>query len=143
MNMPKLSVTFIQLKSINNMQLTTNFNLSEFHSKCGTPVPTHLINNCITLALALEVIRSHTNNKPLKINSGFRSKEHNTKVGGKTNSFHLLAKAVDIVSAHTPPKQLFEIICKLMNENKIPHGAVILYKTFVHYDIRGFKLFMK
>lgn len=33
--------------------------------------------------------------KPIKINSGFRTKEHNAKVGGKPNSAHLRGLAAD------------------------------------------------
>ena len=45
---------------------------------------------------------------PLKINSGFRTKEHNEKVGGKPESAHTKGLAVDIAVADS--RERFKII---------------------------------
>ena len=52
--------------------------------------------------------------KPIIVNSGFRNKELNSKVGGSKTSQHTLGQAADItVGNPTDNKKLFELIQKL------------------------------
>lgn len=118
------------------MELTENFNLSEFKCKCGCAFPELLLLNVIELADNLQVIRDEIN-LPISVNSGYRCKPHNKKIGGKVKSMHLLAKAADIRVKGLTPLELRNIIKKLMNEGKIKKGGLKAYSTFVHYDIRG------
>lgn len=120
------------------MQLTENFNLSEFACKDGTPVPGNLFANVAELAKNLQIIRDEIG-APLHINSAYRTKAHNAKVGGKPNSQHLYATAADITTKKMSPRQLHSIILNLINAGKISEGGVGLYPGFVHYDIRGTK----
>lgn len=46
--------------------------------------------------------------KPITVTSGYRSKELNRRVGGATNSQHILGEAADIVSDDN--RRLFDII---------------------------------
>jgi hypothetical protein len=85
--------------------MTKNFQLSEFACNDGTPVPPELVTNCSQLAEQLQVLRDELK-ESITINSGYRSKAWNKKVGGKPNSMHLQAKAADIVTASKTPKQL-------------------------------------
>ena len=119
------------------MQLTKNFKLSEFHSKDGTNVPTTMFDSVSELARNLQVIRD-TVNKPIKINSGYRSPEHNKTVGGKPNSYHLKAMAADIVVDGLRPSKLASIIKGLMDKGLIKKGGLKAYSTFCHVDIRGY-----
>ena len=66
---------------------------------------------------------------PYVINSGFRTKEHNKKVGGKENSSHRKGYAVDIKA--TTSRHRHDIIFGLMMAgfNRIGIG-----KTFIHAD---------
>jgi len=118
------------------MQLSTNFSLKEFNSKDGAITPEHVINNLKELALNLQLIRDHIN-KPIGINSGYRSPQHNKKVGGATNSYHVKGMAGDLVVKGMTPKELFNIIDQLIKSGKIKAGGLKAYNTFVHYDIRG------
>ena len=120
------------------MQLTKNFHLSEFHCKDGTQVPFNLACNVIQLASALQIIRD-TIKQPLYINSAYRTPEHNKKVKGAKNSYHLKAMAADLSSKTFTPFKLFTFIDELINNKKIPQGGLFIYPGFVHYDIRGFK----
>lgn len=43
----------------------------------------------------LDIIREHYK-KPIVVNSGFRTKEHNAAVGGAFDSSHLIGRAADI-----------------------------------------------
>ena len=119
-----------------NKQLTTNFDLSEFACKDGTPVPNDLIPNVELLAKNLQVLRDHLG-EPIHINSGYRSPAHNAKVGGKKNSYHMKAMAADITCKSKTPKQLAAIIEKLIAAKKMKQGGLGIYPGFVHYDVRG------
>ena len=120
-------------------QITKNFNLSEFASKDGAPMPDTVKKNIIELAKNLEVIRSYFN-QPIKINSGYRSPAHNAKQKGAVkNSQHVLGKAADIVIPGRTPLEIAKGIEYLISVNKIKQGGLGIYPTFVYYDIRGEK----
>lgn len=120
------------------MKLTKNFKLSEFTCKDGTPVPRQYMMNVQNLANNLQILRDYIH-KPIKINSGYRTKLHNDSVGGSKKSQHLLAKAADIVISGMTPRELKDIIEQLISQGKMKQGGIGLYNTFVHYDIRGTK----
>ena len=75
-------------------KLAPNFRLGEFSSR-GQLVPREYMDNVRKVAKNLQIIRDHYN-KPVYINSGWRSPEHNKAVGGASSSQHLYAKAADI-----------------------------------------------
>lgn len=120
------------------MQLTTNFGLSEFACKDGTPVPDELISNTELLAANLQILRDHLG-ESIHVNSGYRTPVYNAKVGGKKNSYHMKAMAADVTCKSKTPKQLGAIIEKLIVEKKMKQGGVGIYPGFVHYDVRGTK----
>lgn len=120
------------------MKLTKNFNLIEFHCKDGTEVPFNLACNVLKLAEALQVIRDHIK-VPIHINSAYRTLEHNKKINGAKNSYHLKAMAADITVKTISPEKMMITVNELINQNKIPQGGLFLYPGFIHYDIRGFK----
>ena len=66
---------------------------------------------------------------PFKINSGYRTKKHNQKVGGKSESSHLIGKAADI--AYTDSRQRWIIITALQDAG---FNRLGIAKTFVHTD---------
>ena len=74
-------------------KLTKNFKLSEFHCKDGTLVPQQYLQNVIYVAVQLQKIRDALKLGFLSINSAYRTKLHNSKIGGATNSNHLTAQA--------------------------------------------------
>lgn len=118
------------------MQLTKNFTKKEFDSKDGAEMPKDVLENIKLLAKYVQIIRNE-DGVPLVINSGYRSPQHNAKVGGVKNSYHVQGKASDINSKVLTPKQLYEVILKLIKGGVIYNGGVGLYDTFVHYDIGG------
>lgn len=121
------------------MQLTKNFNLSEFHCKDGTPVPEKYYNNVKELAKNLQVLRDELKMAVLITGSGYRTPEHNVRVGGAKNSQHLTASGADINARDLSPRQLYARIEKLIKAGKMKEGGLGLYKGFVHYDIRNVK----
>lgn len=66
---------------------------------------------------------------PFKINSGYRTIEHNYEVGGKPNSSHIVGKAADI--AVQSSRQRWIIIDSLI---KAGFNRIGIAKTFIHVD---------
>jgi len=119
---------------------TKNFDIKEFACKDGSPVPEKYYHNVYELMQNLQIIRDYFN-KPIRINSGYRTEQHNQskEVNGSKNSQHLLAKASDIVVKGVSPLEVYRTIEKLIQNGKIKQGGLGLYDTFVHYDVRGAK----
>ena len=120
------------------MRLTKNFNLSEFDCKDGTEMPSELLPNVLELAESLQELREILNS-PIRINSAYRSLQHNAKIGGSTNSQHLFGKAADIVVKGKTPSQVATMIKLLILEGKMKQGGIGVYDNFTHYDVRGHK----
>jgi len=118
------------------MQLTQNFNLSEFASKDGSDFTLEAKLNLAVLAENLQIIRDHFG-RAISINSGYRSKAYNESIGGAENSFHIKGMAADLRIEGVSPKALYGQIQMLIDAGKIMQGGLGLYDTFVHYDIRG------
>lgn len=121
------------------MKLTKDFHLTEFDCKDGTPVPNEYFDNVFELAVNLQVLRDELGEPVFISGSGYRTKEHNKKVGGAKHSQHLVAKAADISVKSKTPRQLAKIIEKLIAKGKMRQGGIGVYPGFVHYDIRGKK----
>ncbi|MCM3180532.1 D-Ala-D-Ala carboxypeptidase family metallohydrolase [Cytobacillus horneckiae] len=81
---------------------TKHFSYSEFHSKDGSGFKNGKVSeatvreNVRRLMYKLEAVRVKAGNKPITINSGFRSVSHNSNVGGASNSQHMYGIAADI-----------------------------------------------
>jgi uncharacterized protein YcbK (DUF882 family) len=120
------------------MQITKNFNLNEFNSKCGRPMPANVRANIIELAKNLQVLRDAVA-KPISITSGYRSPERNAKVKGAKNSQHIKGTAVDLKVKGMTTKEVALIIEGLIENGKMKQGGIGIYPSWVHYDIRGTK----
>lgn len=83
------------------------------------------------LMKVLENVREHFN-KPVIINSGYRTPEWNTRVGGAKNSYHMKGMAADIVVKGVNAKQVAEYASVIMQ-----NGGVIRYTNFTHIDVRS------
>jgi len=109
---------------------TRNFKISEFRCKGSGKLPKNGMDN--TLLLKLERLRYNLGNKPITINSGYRTPAHNKRVGGASKSQHLYGKAADIVVKGVSPSRVYAAADKLFN-------GVGKYNTFTHVDTRGYK----
>lgn len=110
------------------------FNTAEFESRDGKPSPYGETVVHRELIVRLNAIRIRFG-KPIIVNSGYRSPDHNKAVGGVKNSFHVQGLAADI-----RPEDLKDLpeLQKIADELN-PHGGVGFYNTFVHVDVRGEK----
>ncbi len=119
------------------MNLSRYFNSYEFDSKDGAVMPNKVSENIKILANNLDVLREYIG-QPIYINSGYRSLNHNARIGGVRNSYHTLGMASDISVKNYTPKKLARTIKKLIRQGKMKQGGIGLYNGFVHYDIRGY-----
>lgn len=113
-----------------DVQLTKHFKVKEFACKDGTPIV--FIDNrlyCILDNLRYKV------KKPIIINSGYRTPKHNAKVGGTKYSYHMRGMAADIRVDGMSPKEL----AKELNEMIPDKYGIIVYKSWVHFDVRDGK----
>ena len=121
------------------LKLTENFNIEEFDCNDGTKVPEKYVSNAKKVAENLQVLRDYLVESVSITGSGYRTKEHNDKIGGAKESQHLTANGADINAKNKTPKQLAAIIEKLIKAGKMEEGGIGIYKGFVHYDRRGTK----
>lgn len=120
------------------MKVTKNFSVEEFDCNDGSKMPDSVMTNMIELAEQLQILRDHIG-KPIRITSGYRSKEYNRRIGGVRNSMHVIGKASDLVVTGMSSRELYAIINDLIRDGKMKQGGLGLYVSqgFVHYDIRG------
>jgi len=123
----------------------TNFNLNEVTQR-QDDIPEDLQMNIIPTILLLQAIRNDIQ-KPITIDSTYRSPQHNADVGGKQNSLHMQFNAIDFW-ADVNLEKLYNNIChgkyrvNLIWEDKLTMvtpelmGAG-LYSNFIHIDTRG------
>lgn len=89
------------------MRITKNFNLEEFVDSriiIASLKPETII-NLVLLAIELQKLRDKLN-RPIVINSGYRTEAKNRAVGGVPNSQHLSGKAADVRLTNAEQKQL-------------------------------------
>lgn len=108
-------------------KLTANFKISEFACKDGSDEI--LISE--KLPIVLQAIRDHFN-LPVTVNSGYRTKEYNTAIGGAKSSQHCKGTAADIVITGVSPKKVAQYAEKLLGGS----GGIGLYSGFTHVDVR-------
>lgn len=116
-------------------KITEHFTREEFDCHDHTPYPSEWIPVLKNLCAQLEVIRSVWN-LPIKVISGYRTLEYNTKISGASDSYHMKGMASDIQIAGIPAKDVHKAIKDLFIAGKIRIGGLGLYKDFVHVDTR-------
>ena len=72
--------------------------------------------------------------RPIIVVSAYRSPEHNRKVGGARNSYHVRGMAADIQVRGVSPEDVYTFC-----DEAFPKGGVGKYSTFTHIDCRGYK----
>jgi len=67
--------------------------------------------------------------KPMRVNSGYRTKEHNAKIGGVKNSSHILGLAADISCKSSSDR--FDMLNAFMQAGFKRIGVA---SSFIHVD---------
>jgi uncharacterized protein YcbK (DUF882 family) len=117
------------------MKLTKDFNRSEFDCNDGSVMPKEVLLNIQKLANQLQVLRDCLG-VTITVNSGYRSPSYNKKIGGVSNSQHVIGKAADITAKGYTPAQVNARIEELIKSGDMLQGGLGSYSTFTHYDIR-------
>lgn len=113
-----------------NLKVSNNFRVREFACQDGTD-PVFIDRGLVSI---LQKIRDHFD-RPVYINSGYRTPAHNERVGGAKYSQHLYGMAADISVSYVNPEEVAKFADTLMPNS----GGVGLYNDFVHIDIRTVK----
>lgn len=119
------------------VQLSTNFNSSEFNCKGnGCCKETYIDDQLIAY---LQKIHDHFG-KPVIVTSGYRCPTHNKRVSGSTSSYHTKGQAADIVISGVAPAEVAKYA------ESLGILGIGLYETakdghFVHVDTRTKKYF--
>ena len=108
------------------MKLSKNFTLEEMvatsHGKLqDMPTGEVILNLTFLCARVLQPLRDAIG-RPVYINSGYRSKRLNARVGGVPNSRHLQGKAADI---HCDNLDYAKVIFDILRQNKWVDKAII------------------
>jgi hypothetical protein len=121
------------------MKLSEHFNLNEFTiSQTATrkgidnTPPEPVIERLRMLAATLERVRGLLGNSPIRISSGYRSKELNRAIGSSDNSAHVLGYAVDFTCPiFGTPKEVANEIAK----SAIKFDQIIYEGTWIHLSV--------
>ena len=113
-------------------KLSTHFKVKEFACKDGSDA----VLVAPRLVMVLQSIRSHFG-AAVTINSGYRTPQYNTKVGGVAHSQHCYGTAADISVRGQTPEAVAAYARQLMPD----WGGVGVYsqKGFTHIDVREAK----
>lgn len=119
-----------------NTKLSAHFRVREFRCYDGTDT----IFVSPALVEVLEKIRVHFN-KPVNINSGYRTEVWNKKKGGSTYSQHKYGTAADITVGNKTtgveaPKAVAAFVETVLKNT----GGIGIYDSFVHVDVRKVKI---
>ena len=117
------------MDKINNIKIAKNFYLYEFQCPCCKRV---ILNS--DLLKRLNSLRE-TINRQIYINSGYRCKEENERVGGVKNSYHIFGMAVDIEARNINISDL------AIYAQGVGFNGIGKYETFLHLDVRDTKYF--
>lgn len=113
------------------LQLSENFNLSEFHCHCKylDCTVTYLDDDLITYLQHKRTILG----RPFHVDCGFRCTRHNNDLpGAKAGSQHLLGKAADIVVAGMTVDEMAANFADAHGLGRYPK------RGFIHVDVRNY-----
>jgi len=122
--------------------VTEHFSQEEFACHDGTPYPLEWVGDrLVPLCEQLEIIRAHCGNRPVHIDSGYRTAAYNAKLpGAAKDSQHVQGRAADIVVDDWSAHDVHDLVLALWYADKLKIGGLGFYPAahppFVHVDIR-------
>ena len=126
---PMVEINAYSKKKDGTKKLSTNFTVKEFACNDGSDA----VLVAPRLVMVLQSIRGHFG-KAVNINSGYRTPQYNTKVGGVDQSQHTYGTAADISIKGVSVSDVAAYARSIMPD----WGGVGIYKEqgFVHVDVR-------
>lgn len=131
--MKRMIKSYIMDKDANE-KVGRHFKAKEFACKDGSQVvfiDDHLV-------AILDILRYEVE-KPVIITSGYRTPEWNKKCGGAKYSYHMRGMAADIRVDGMSAKE----VANRLNEIVPNECGIIVYKSWVHFDVRTGKKYRK
>lgn len=117
-----------------NVAIARHFKVKEFACRNGSQVV--FIDEY--LVSVLDILRQKIG-KPVIITSGYRTPEWNAKCNGAKYSYHMRGMAADIRVNGMSAKEL----ANKLNEIVPDECGIIVYKNWVHFDVRTGKKYRK
>jgi hypothetical protein len=135
----EMAVKTYSLAKDGDKRLSANFRVREFRCKDGTDkilVSTELVE-------MLEKLRAKLAEKlggevSININSGYRTKAHNKKIGGSTTSKHCKGLAADIICKKDGKVVPAKEVCTAAQDIDFD-GIAYISGTATHVDCRGYR----
>ncbi|MBQ8399544.1 MAG: peptidoglycan-binding protein [Clostridia bacterium] len=128
-----MAVETYSLKTDGDKYLTAHFRVREFRCKDGSDeilISTELVD-------MLEKLRSKLDCS-ININSGYRTKSHNKKIGGSTTSKHCKGLAADIICKRDGKIVPAKEVCTAAQDLNFD-GIALISATATHVDMRGYR----
>lgn len=117
------------------MRLSPHFTLAELtvsetakRNRLSNEAPPEIVERLRETAWRLEIVRTLLGNRPMRINSGYRTVKVNRLVGGSPTSDHLTGFAVDFV----PTGMTIATAAKTLQNSALHFDQLIIYKTYLH-----------
>ena len=126
-----MGVLKYSLKNEGSVSLSRHFKVREFCCKDGSD----LVLVSEELIKMLENLRSALGCS-ITVNSGYRTKAHNRKIGGSDTSKHCLGLAADIICKRDGKTVPAKEVCCAAQKLKFP-GIAYITKHATHVDVRG------
>lgn len=117
-----------------NVKLSRYFKVKEFACKDGSQV-VFIDDHLYTV---LDILRRKLG-KPVIITSGYRTPEWNAKCDGAKYSYHMRGMAADIRVDGISAKELANKLDEIVPDE----CGIIVYKSWVHFDVRTGKKYRK
>ena len=114
------------------MQLTEHFSVEEMtatQTRIDNTPPQEVMSSLRIVAESMEIVRGALGDRPIHVNSGYRSPEVNTAVGGSKTSAHMQGFACDFICPKfgTPIE-----VCEAIVAAGIRFDQLIEEGTWVH-----------
>ena len=125
-------------------RLSKHFTVEEFDCRDGTRVAPREYRGLTRLCrLYLEPLRAKYGS--VHVNSGFRTRAYNARIGGAPDSYHIYNihdgrdQAADITCARGTPRDWWGTLNAIRQNKRGGKGGLGLYNSFVHVDLRDYK----
>jgi len=103
----------------------------------GWDVPDELLKSILPTIKILQKLRTQYQ-KPIYINSTYRSPSYNKAIGGASNSLHLKFNAIDFTIADKKDLHKLYLTLDSWDDKKKRGFGIGYYKNrFIHFDTRG------